>query len=169
MYKFQSPGNFCWYRNVFRSYQYVQFVSSGQGVSSKMFQIFSWILSHYGYLYPVWFWICCSGYMQYLVSSKLVGYEHKICQKWAQCPCKWPWPFSTRPKNRTGLILRTGLLIVSLLRILYCLKMDAFTVSPDFGYVILVVIASIFMTMWKGFQVGKARKQYEVPVSCKWY
>lgn len=35
--------------------------------------------------------------------------------------------------------------------------------SPDFGYVVFVTIASIFMTMWQGFKVGEARKKYEVP------
>ncbi|KAL4233158.1 hypothetical protein ACF0H5_007843 [Mactra antiquata] len=34
--------------------------------------------------------------------------------------------------------------------------------SPDYGYVILVFIASIFLLQWLGFRVGKARKMYEV-------
>ncbi|XP_052087290.1 microsomal glutathione S-transferase 3-like isoform X1 [Mytilus californianus] len=38
-----------------------------------------------------------------------------------------------------------------------------FTLPSDFGYVILTSIASIFVLMWKGFQVGKARTKYEVP------
>ena len=39
-----------------------------------------------------------------------------------------------------------------------------FTLPGDFGYVVLVSIASIFMLMWKGFKVGGARKKYEVKV-----
>lgn len=36
--------------------------------------------------------------------------------------------------------------------------------SGDFGYVVLVMISSVFMLMWMGFKVGTARKKYEVPV-----
>lgn len=45
--------------------------------------------------------------------------------------------------------------------------MDAstFVLSGDFGYVVLVMIFSVFMLMWMGFKVGGARKKYEVPVS----
>ena len=39
--------------------------------------------------------------------------------------------------------------------------------SGDFGYVVLVMIFSVFMLMWMGFKVGTARKKYEVPVSHK--
>ncbi|XP_022294415.2 glutathione S-transferase 3, mitochondrial-like [Crassostrea virginica] len=35
--------------------------------------------------------------------------------------------------------------------------------SGDFGYVVLVMISSVFMLMWMGFKVGTARKKYEVP------
>lgn len=45
--------------------------------------------------------------------------------------------------------------------------MDAssFVLSGDFGYVVLVMIFSVFMLMWMGGKVGGARKKYEVPVS----
>merc|ERR1711872_961292 len=35
-------------------------------------------------------------------------------------------------------------------------------VAPEYGYVILVAVSSIFMIMWKGFKVGGARKKYKV-------
>ncbi|XP_048769191.1 microsomal glutathione S-transferase 3-like [Ostrea edulis] len=43
--------------------------------------------------------------------------------------------------------------------------MDAsnFVLSGDFGYVVLVMIFSVFVLMWMGFKVGAARKKYEVP------
>nr|XP_011449765.2 microsomal glutathione S-transferase 3 [Crassostrea gigas] len=43
--------------------------------------------------------------------------------------------------------------------------MDAssFVLSGDFGYVVLVMIFSVFMLMWMGGKVGGARKKYEVP------
>lgn len=46
-------------------------------------------------------------------------------------------------------------------------NMDAsnFVLSGDFGYVVLVMIFSVFVLMWMGFKVGAARKKYEVPVS----
>jgi glutathione S-transferase len=40
-----------------------------------------------------------------------------------------------------------------------------FVLSGDFGYVVLVLIFSVFVVLWMGMQVGKARKKYEVPVS----
>lgn len=36
------------------------------------------------------------------------------------------------------------------------------TLPVGYGYVIITGIAAIFMTMWKGFKVGAARKKYEV-------
>ena len=42
---------------------------------------------------------------------------------------------------------------------------ETFTLPGEFGYVILTVIASLFMVMWKAAKVGGARKKYEVPVS----
>jgi len=36
-------------------------------------------------------------------------------------------------------------------------------VPPEFGYVLLVAISSIFMIMWKGIRVGQARKKFDVP------
>lgn len=46
-------------------------------------------------------------------------------------------------------------------------NMDAsnFVLSGDFGYVVLVMIFSVFVLMWMGFKVGAARKKYEVHVS----
>ena len=38
------------------------------------------------------------------------------------------------------------------------------SVQPEFGYVILVIIASIFTIQWLGFRVGAARKKFEVKV-----
>jgi len=35
-------------------------------------------------------------------------------------------------------------------------------IAPQFGYVVLVCIASFFVTMWLGINVGRARKKYEV-------
>lgn len=41
-------------------------------------------------------------------------------------------------------------------------------IQPDYGLVIFVILASIFMVQWLGFRVGAARKKYEVKVmSCK--
>ncbi|CAG7821263.1 unnamed protein product [Allacma fusca] len=41
--------------------------------------------------------------------------------------------------------------------------MSVTLVLPDgYGYVILTAVASIFMTMWKAVQVGKARKEFKV-------
>jgi len=42
-------------------------------------------------------------------------------------------------------------------------EMVAIEVQPEFGYVILVAVASIFMIAWKGIRVGMARKKYDVP------
>jgi len=41
--------------------------------------------------------------------------------------------------------------------------MVAIEVPPEFGYVILVAVASIIMIMWKGMRVGAARKKFDVP------
>jgi len=41
--------------------------------------------------------------------------------------------------------------------------MVAIEVQPEFGYVILVAVASIIMLMWKGIRVGQARKKFDVP------
>jgi len=41
--------------------------------------------------------------------------------------------------------------------------MVAIEVQPEFGYVILVAVASIIMVMWKGARVGMARKKFDVP------
>lgn len=41
--------------------------------------------------------------------------------------------------------------------------MAALFLPEDYGYVILTGIGAIFMAMWKGFQVGKARKVHKVP------
>lgn len=38
-------------------------------------------------------------------------------------------------------------------------------VPADFGYVIMSIVASIFMTKFLGAKVGMARKKFEVPVS----
>ncbi|XP_062605340.1 glutathione S-transferase 3, mitochondrial-like [Saccostrea cucullata] len=43
------------------------------------------------------------------------------------------------------------------------MEASTFVLSGDFGYVILVMIFSIFVLMWMGFNVGAARKKYEVP------
>ncbi|XP_061176548.1 glutathione S-transferase 3, mitochondrial-like [Saccostrea echinata] len=41
--------------------------------------------------------------------------------------------------------------------------MDATTIlSNDFGYVVLVIIFSIFMSWWVGYQVVKAREKFNV-------
>ncbi|XP_033740594.1 microsomal glutathione S-transferase 3-like isoform X1 [Pecten maximus] len=40
--------------------------------------------------------------------------------------------------------------------------MEAFTLSSDFGYVVLVVVATVFLLQWLGIQVVMARKKYEV-------
>jgi len=42
---------------------------------------------------------------------------------------------------------------------------ETFTLPGEFGYVILTVIASLFMIIWKAENVVGARKKYEVPVS----
>ena len=36
--------------------------------------------------------------------------------------------------------------------------------QPEYGFVILVFIASIIMIQWLGARVGSARKKYEVKV-----
>jgi len=41
--------------------------------------------------------------------------------------------------------------------------MVSIEVQPEFGYVILVAILSIFMIMWKGIRVGQARKKMDIP------
>jgi len=38
-----------------------------------------------------------------------------------------------------------------------------FSVSSDFGYVVLVCVSSLVLLQYLGFKVGKARKQYNVP------
>ncbi|XP_052810817.1 microsomal glutathione S-transferase 3-like [Mya arenaria] len=38
----------------------------------------------------------------------------------------------------------------------------AITLSPDYGWVVMVVVSTFFMLMWLGIRVGKARKQYDV-------
>ncbi|XP_060592429.1 glutathione S-transferase 3, mitochondrial-like isoform X1 [Ruditapes philippinarum] len=38
----------------------------------------------------------------------------------------------------------------------------ALQLQPEYGYVILVFIASIFLLQWLGIRVGMARKKYEV-------
>ena len=38
------------------------------------------------------------------------------------------------------------------------------SIASEFGYVILVAVASIFVVQWMGFKVGMARKKYEVRV-----
>ncbi|XP_013416665.1 microsomal glutathione S-transferase 3 [Lingula anatina] len=37
-------------------------------------------------------------------------------------------------------------------------------ISPEYGYVILVFVATIFLNFWLGINVGKARKKHEVPL-----
>jgi len=41
-------------------------------------------------------------------------------------------------------------------------KMAVLSLPEDYGYVILTGVGAIFMTMWKGFKVGAARKKYNV-------
>ena len=36
--------------------------------------------------------------------------------------------------------------------------------SGEYGYVVLVFVATIFLLQWLGIRVGIARKKYEVPV-----
>ena len=38
-------------------------------------------------------------------------------------------------------------------------------VASEFGYVVLVFVASVFVLQWMGFNVVKARKKHDVPVS----
>lgn len=45
----------------------------------------------------------------------------------------------------------------------------AIILSSDFGYVILVIISSIFMSWWIGFQVVKARTKFNVQVNRIYY
>ncbi|CAH1800256.1 unnamed protein product [Owenia fusiformis] len=40
--------------------------------------------------------------------------------------------------------------------------MAVIEISPDFGWVIMVFIASQFVLMWMGIKVGSARKKYDV-------
>ncbi|XP_060066801.1 glutathione S-transferase 3, mitochondrial-like [Ylistrum balloti] len=40
--------------------------------------------------------------------------------------------------------------------------MAELALSPDFGFVILVIVASIFLLQWLGIQVVMARKKYDV-------
>ena len=37
-------------------------------------------------------------------------------------------------------------------------------VYPEYGFVILVFLVSVFMLQWLGFRVGIARKKYEIKV-----
>ena len=43
--------------------------------------------------------------------------------------------------------------------------MVSIQVEPEFGFVVFVIIASMFMIQWLGFRVGMARKKYDVKVS----
>jgi hypothetical protein len=45
--------------------------------------------------------------------------------------------------------------------------MAGFVLPPEYGYVILVAVASIFLLQWLAFRVGAARKKYEVQVGNK--
>jgi len=38
----------------------------------------------------------------------------------------------------------------------------ALNIPKAYGYVIVVAVTSVFLLLWQGFQVGKARKQYKV-------
>ena len=40
--------------------------------------------------------------------------------------------------------------------------MAVLSLPEDYGYVVLTGVGAIFMTMWKGFKVGAARKKYNV-------
>jgi len=42
------------------------------------------------------------------------------------------------------------------------LKMVQLTVSSEFGWIVLVILASVFLLQYLGFKVGAARKKYEV-------
>ncbi|KAK7870486.1 hypothetical protein R5R35_000758 [Gryllus longicercus] len=41
--------------------------------------------------------------------------------------------------------------------------MATITVYPEYGYCVLVVVASVFLLMWKSVKVGQARKKYKIP------
>lgn len=40
--------------------------------------------------------------------------------------------------------------------------MVAMSLPADYGYVIMTGVGAIFMVMWKGIRVGKARKEHGV-------
>ncbi|XP_020582141.1 microsomal glutathione S-transferase 3 [Phalaenopsis equestris] len=39
----------------------------------------------------------------------------------------------------------------------------AIEISREYGYVVLVLVLYVFLNLWMGVQVGKARKKYKVP------
>eukprot|EP01135_Chromosphaera_perkinsii_P007752 Nk52_evm41s967 gene=Nk52_evmTU41s967 len=40
--------------------------------------------------------------------------------------------------------------------------MVSLELAPEFGYVLLVGVLYFFVLMWKGFQIGKIRKKYNI-------